>query len=172
MLCLSQTTGYAIVALSCLSDPQTHHWVLVKDVCACTDIPQAYLSKILHSLARWGLIHAKRGYRGGFILARPADEISLMDIAQAVEGETWSLKCLLGIADCSDQRACPTHTFWKQECAKIETKLRETKLKEVADTEHQCVLRSDGRCVAKQENDDSRPGRSGRRPRGAKTIPS
>lgn len=135
MLCLSQTTGYAVLALSCMDNPCNGRWVIAKEVSECTGIPQAYLSKILHSLGGSGLIQAKRGYRGGFTLARPADQISILDITEAVEGEAWLPKCLLGLADCSQLRACPTHDFWSKECCKIEVELRRTTLRVVAEFE-------------------------------------
>jgi Rrf2 family transcriptional regulator, iron-sulfur cluster assembly transcription factor len=135
MLCLSQTTGYAVLALSCLADVGEGRWVLADSISKCTGIPRAYLSKILHSLGSSGLIRAKRGYRGGFALNRPVEQISVMDVALAVEGLAWLPKCLLGLSECSDERACPTHAFWSKECCKIQAELRQTTLKTVAEFE-------------------------------------
>jgi Rrf2 family transcriptional regulator, iron-sulfur cluster assembly transcription factor len=135
MLCLSQTTGYAVLALSCLADVGEDRWVLSDSISQCTGIPRAYLSKIMHSLGSSGLIHAKRGYRGGFTLSRPAERISVMDVAMAVEGRAWLPKCLLGLNECSDDRACPTHTFWSEQRTQIEKKLSELSLREVAEYE-------------------------------------
>ena len=127
MLSLSQTTGYAILALSCLVEDEDQ-WVLSKDIAATTDIPGPYLSRVLHALGRSGLIRAKRGYRGGFALARPASRISLLDVAVAVEGRHWKAPCLLGLTSCAPLRACPTHAFWMRELARIERELRRTTL--------------------------------------------
>lgn len=148
MLCLSQTTGYAILALSCL-EGCGERWVLAKDMAHCTGVPLPYLSKTLHALGGSGLIEAKRGYRGGFRLARPADQISLLDIAEAVEGESWSPQCLLGLEGCSDERACPTHTFWAKQREKIEAELQRRTLCDVATFERNRRSRL-GRCVAHQ----------------------
>ncbi len=63
MLSLSQTTGYAILALGCLERSGTQ-WILARDIASRAGIPLPYLSKILHALVRPGLIHAKRGHRG------------------------------------------------------------------------------------------------------------
>jgi Rrf2 family protein len=130
MLSLSQTTGYAILALSCLVEDEDR-WVLAKDIAAMTDIPAPYLSRVLHALGRSGLIRTKRGYRGGFALARPASRISLLDVAEAVEGRDWKSPCLLGLTSCAQIRACPTHTFWMRELARIERELRKTTLAQV-----------------------------------------
>lgn len=136
MLALSQTTGYAILALSCLDGCQGR-WVLAKTISECTGISLPYLSKLLHALTSSGLVSAKRGYRGGFQLARSAKEISLLDVAEAVEGRKWLPECLLGLDECSDARACPTHEFWQKERSRIEKELKRQTLRDVAEFERQ-----------------------------------
>ena len=84
MLCLSQTAGYAILAMSCL-DPSGKRRVLAREIAARSGVPSPYLSKLLHALGRAKLIQAKRGYRGGFLFARPPDRIRLLDVVEAVE---------------------------------------------------------------------------------------
>jgi Rrf2 family transcriptional regulator, iron-sulfur cluster assembly transcription factor len=143
MLALSQTTGYAILALSCL-DGCRDRWVLAKTISECTDISLPYLSKLLHALNGSGLIRAKRGYRGGFQLARAANAISLRDVAEAVEGRKWLPECLLGLEECSDDRACPTHEFWQKERSRIENELKRQTLRDVAEFERQRGMRLGG----------------------------
>jgi Rrf2 family protein len=106
--------------------------VLAKDITSSTGIPLPYLSKILNALTRTGLIVGKRGYQGGFALSRSAEEISLFDVAEAVEGPDWLPTCMLGLADCSAVPLCPTHAFWKAERAKIEKELRRMTLTDVS----------------------------------------
>ncbi|MHB8860840.1 MAG: RrF2 family transcriptional regulator [Pirellulaceae bacterium] len=131
MLCLSHTTGYAVLALSCLSQT-VGQLVLAKDIAACTGIPLPYLSKLLHALHGSGLIHGKRGYRGGFMLARSPAEVSLLEVAEAVEGKHWLPRCLLGLDKCDPEQSCPTHDFWTIERGKIEQELRRVRLNDVA----------------------------------------
>jgi len=156
MLALSQTTGYAILALSCLGDCEGR-WVLAKDIAGCTGIPLPYLSKLLHALTGSGLIVAKRGYRGGFQIARPAERISLLDVAEAVEGRKWLPVCLLGLAECSDERACPTHEFWKKERGRIEKELSRLTLHDVAEFERQRGIRLTS-CGCEHESPESAAG--------------
>lgn len=136
MLSLSRTSGYAIAALARLQSPGGA-WTLAKDVASSAEIPKAYLSTILNALARNGLIKAKRGYRGGFVLTRPAARISVLQVVEAVEGRAWREGCLLGLAECSDERACPSHAFWKGQRDKIEQYLRNLSLEEIAAFENQ-----------------------------------
>lgn len=129
MLSLSHTAGYGILALSSLDSGR---WVLAQELADRTGAPKPYLSKILHALVGAGLILAKRGYRGGFRLARPSAEISLLHIVEAVDGSAWIGRCLLGLETCSDERACPVHEFWKAERARIRSQLEQITLHDVA----------------------------------------
>lgn len=162
MLSLSQTAGYAILALSCLAGPRGP-LLLARQLVERAGVPLPYLSKILNRLAQRRLVRAKRGYRGGFCLARPAERISLLEVVEAVEGERWKPRCLLGLASCTDERACPTHKFWTVERSRIEAELRRLTLAEVAAFEARAR-----RSTVAQERSDARSGgvgRNGRRPR-------
>jgi Rrf2 family protein len=130
MLCLSQTSGYAIKALGCLNDPSQQSR-MIADIAQHAAIPKPYLAKILSSLARRGLVKAKRGYRGGVSLARTADRITLLEIVEAVEGKHWLPNCLLGLAECSSRRTCPTHGFWERIRREITEVLQTTTLVDV-----------------------------------------
>jgi Rrf2 family protein len=130
MLSLSVTTGYAIKALMCLESGECvpRH---ITDVAACTSVPRAYLAKILSALAQQGLVQTKRGYRGGISLARSAEEISLLQIVEAVEGDQWLGECLLGMETCDVLTICPTHDFWARIRREITEELRKTTLASV-----------------------------------------
>lgn len=57
------------------------------------DLPAAYLGKQLQALARNGITESLPGRRGGIRLARPASEITLMDVVAAIEGGTAAFAC-------------------------------------------------------------------------------
>mgnify|MGYP000635277803 CR=1 FL=1 len=135
MLSLNQTTGYALLALGMLEGPGGRP-VLVRDLARRTGIPKPYLSKMIHALASKGLLDTKRGVRGGVTLARPADQITLIEIAEAVQGGVLRQTCLLGLAECSDERACPLHTFWTVTTERIMRMMRRTTLAEAAEFEY------------------------------------
>jgi len=134
MLSVSRTSSYAIAALSRLADA-TETWTLASELCADTGIPGPYLSKILHLLGKARLILSKRGYKGGFMLARSPSVISVLEVVEAVEGPDCLGECLLGQAVCSDDRACPTHEFWKTERERIRELLAALTLETVAQFE-------------------------------------
>lgn len=122
MLSLSQTTGYAILALGCIASWKGQR-VLARQVQKCTGISMPYLRKLLYALGKAGLIETKRGYRGGLVLARPAEKITLLDVVQAVEHENPLPDCLLGLPGCCEAVPCPMRNFWEKERARIKAKL-------------------------------------------------
>ena len=130
MLPLSQTTGYAVRALSCMDDPGGRP-VLVEGIADCTGIPRSYLSKLVHKLAKKGLVHARRGHHGGVVLARPAGQITLEDISDAIDGTAWQERCLLGLSDCSDASPCTLHDYWKRTREDILLHLRAVTLAQI-----------------------------------------
>mgnify|MGYP001000908218 CR=1 FL=1 len=58
----------------------------VRDIAERTGLPQPYLEQILLALKGAGLVRSKRGVGGGYVLARPADQIHLSEIVSAVDG--------------------------------------------------------------------------------------
>jgi Rrf2 family protein len=162
MLCLSQTTGYAIKALGCLTAPGAP-WQYIADVARCTGVPRPYLAKIINSLARQGLVTARRGYRGGIALARPAADISLLAIVEAVEGREWLGPCLLAIEECANGQDCPTHEFWTTVREQIREKLRLTSLEEVVTPRSAPARRVRRQPVAARRAPAGQPGSARRR---------
>lgn len=109
---LHQATGYAATALGYVAGA-TGKSVLVKEIAEASEIPSPYLSKIVNALARKGILVTQRGIGGGVSLAKAATEITLYDLAVALDDTSILPRCMLGTAKCSDDRACPAHSFWK-----------------------------------------------------------
>ncbi len=131
MLPLSQTTGYAVRALCCLQEPGGRP-VLVEEIAASTGIPRSYLSKLIHKLAKKGLVKARRGHHGGVVLAKPAIEITLEDLSAAIDGVAWQQRCLMGLLGCSHDAPCVLHDFWQETLAQILARLRSVTLADLA----------------------------------------
>lgn len=75
-------------------------------------IPAAFLSRIVAELAQAGVVHTFPGRDGGLQLARPAEEISLRDIVELMEGPLLLSECMLGEQACPFEEACPVRTRW------------------------------------------------------------
>ena len=65
----------------------------VRDLAELQGVPAEYLAKIFTKLSKAGLVVATEGARGGFALARPADEISFLDVVQAIDGDKALFEC-------------------------------------------------------------------------------
>lgn len=109
---LSMTSRYALRALAYLAThPERQGFA--HEIAAETEIPTNYLSKILHTLARLGLVKSGRGRRGGFRLALPPDQIVLKQVIGPFEDPEFPRDCLLGRPFCSDSNPCQAHATWK-----------------------------------------------------------
>ncbi|MEX0988420.1 MAG: Rrf2 family transcriptional regulator [Bacteroidales bacterium] len=107
---LSNTCKYAIravVYLSVFSTAQKR--IGIKEVSEKLDIPSPFLGKILQSLVRKKILISTKGPHGGFSLGRPAEDISLMDIVEIVDGSDIFDTCLVRTTKCSDDEPCGIH---------------------------------------------------------------
>lgn len=127
---LSQTVGYAVLALGHLA--KVKEAVFVRDIAEATAIPGPYLAKLINMLSRKSLVMTQRGLRGGVMLARPAAEITLMEICEALDEPVVQRRCMLGFPLCSEEHECPAHKFWLKERAVITDFLSRTTLADVA----------------------------------------
>jgi Rrf2 family protein len=127
MISLSQTSAYAVHALSCLRHTPGGT-CMTKHIAESTGIPRPYLARIINKLNHAGLIRAKRGHQGGVALTRPAEEISILEVVEAVEGQSWIAACPLGLEGCTSQGSCPTHKAWQKLSTELRKFLRVTTL--------------------------------------------
>lgn len=109
---ISKTGLYVIRALAELAKVSDDAWlgtaILAKEI----DAPVNYLGKLLHILAREGIILSQKGVKGGVRLARPATEVSLYDALEPFENfERWK-ECLLGQAGCPETDPCVLSCKW------------------------------------------------------------
>jgi Rrf2 family protein len=93
---LSKSVTYGMIAMGYIAKQTDAPWVLTEEISKEFDIPYDFLVKIMSQLARTGLLRSKRGPHGGFSLAQPAQEISLLEIIEAVDG---SMKNFYAIAE-------------------------------------------------------------------------
>lgn len=109
----SQTTDYAIRAAIEIATREGGQPVLAAELASSLNIPHRYLSKLLLQLGKAGVLASTRGRNGGFVLARPADQIKLRDVVAPFEDLKRCEQCIIGQPVCTDEAACPLHDFWK-----------------------------------------------------------
>ncbi len=108
--------------------------VRASDVAEDLAVPANYMAKILHTLARNGLLRSERGPGGGFRLARAPDEVTLADAIEPFEELTGRRKCLLGRPVCRDSSPCALHERWKVASEGMLEFFRETTVAELQQT--------------------------------------
>lgn len=86
---ISRSTGYALIAVGYIAQNYQDGAVLAARVSKEYSIPLEYLLKILQQLVRANVLRSKRGPRGGFFLARPAEGITMLEIIEAVDGPMY-----------------------------------------------------------------------------------
>jgi Rrf2 family protein len=118
----SDTCGYAIHAVTRLADLQDQRTevggpainVGVGDICEGSGLSTSFTSKILHQLARSGLLRSTKGRGGGFRLNRPASKIRLLDIVEFIDGvDTYRACAVSSFERCNDKQPCPQHESFK-----------------------------------------------------------
>jgi Rrf2 family iron-sulfur cluster assembly transcriptional regulator len=128
----SNACEYAIRALNVLADETGDRWVLRTTIAETGDLPAPFMGKILNDLVRAGLLESVRGRGGGYRLARPADEIRLIDIRAAIDGTRDLDSCAVGLDPCSDETPCPLHEDFKRVRETIRDYLTTTTLAQIA----------------------------------------
>jgi Rrf2 family protein len=85
-MAISRSTGYGMVAAGYVAMNDKDGPVLANAISKAYNIPLEYLLKIMQQLVRANILRSKRGPRGGFTMARPAQEITMLEIIEAVNG--------------------------------------------------------------------------------------
>ncbi len=108
---LNQATDYAFRAVLYLSQLPPGEVVEAQVIARRECIPMRFLLKILRLLTKAGIVDSYRGVGGGYALARPPGEITLLDVLMAVEGPVQINRCLVDPDFCSKQGPprCPVH---------------------------------------------------------------
>ena len=88
------------------------HVASLHEIGEAQDIPESFLAKILQSLVRAGLAVSQRGAHGGFALARPASEITMQQVIEAVDGPTDDGRCVVAGGPCDGRHPCTLHAAW------------------------------------------------------------
>ncbi len=83
---ISTTAHYGLIAAGYLAEQADEGWVAAETISDKYGISVAYLLKIMKQMVKANVLRSKRGPRGGYTLARPAKEITLLEIIEAVDG--------------------------------------------------------------------------------------
>lgn len=94
----------------------------LKEISQRESMPLKYLEQLARLLTKSGLLTSMRGQRGGYLLAKPSQDIRIGDILRAVEGSTAPVSCMEDDAlSCERRDICTTLAFWRGLDAAIES---------------------------------------------------
>lgn len=126
---ISRTAEYALRAMVFLAlAPEKAR--TVKETALATKVPEGYLSKVMQSLSRAGLVRSQRGLHGGFTLQRSPETLSILEVVNAVDPVGRILTCPLGLPT-HGKELCPMHRRLDDAAAMVEHAFAESTLAEL-----------------------------------------
>jgi Rrf2 family protein len=144
MFALTKKTDYAIIALSHMAQ-QPGVPCTAREVAERFNVPHPLLMNVLKTLTHGELVRSLRGSKGGYVLARPTDQITLYDIIDSVEGPIKFVKCVdeasEGESVCELLHSCPVTRPIKKVHQKLADFLNSITLSDIA---HDADYRSQG----------------------------
>ena len=113
MIRLSRLADYGVVLTSFLAR-RPGGWLTATELSSATALPAPTVSKVLKLLAQDGILESHRGTKGGYALSRPAGDISVADIVNALDGPIALTECMVTESgSCGIEALCPTRVNWR-----------------------------------------------------------
>ena len=128
---LTRGTDYGIQGVLFLAAQPYEKVTLLHDIARERNIPETYLAKIFQDLTKAGVVRSHRGAKGGFRLARPASEISLLQVIEALQGPIALNRCLDIRDACGNSPTCPVHVVLAKAQAQFVESLQAAKMDEL-----------------------------------------
>lgn len=143
----SNSCVYGLRAALFLASKKDEEHTSIRELSEKLDISFHFLTKILQQLTAVNLLESKKGPKGGVRLSKPAEEISLLDVVVAIDGDELFKECVLGLPGCGMAQPCPLHSIWKENRDDIQKMLETQTLLDIAKKGKQQNLRvtADGR---------------------------
>lgn len=107
--------------------------ILLRDVARRQGISLKYLEQLVTPLRAAGLLRGVRGARGGYMLAKDPETITLSEILQALEGSLAPVSCIEENHPCVDMKSCATQELWNELHSAITHILENRSLKDLAE---------------------------------------
>src|ERR1043165_3169001 len=91
---ITRAGEYAVLGLMCLARRPVASVVMIDEVSREEKIPKSFAAKIFQSLAKAGLVKSNRGTGGGFTLLQQPENITVLNVIEAIEGKIAFQRCL------------------------------------------------------------------------------
>lgn len=121
---ITRQADYAVRSVLDLAMRQPEHSAFSRDIADRQRIPASFLAKILTRLAAHGIVQTQRGVNGGVRLARPAGEITVLEVVEAIDGPISLNLCVRVPGLCPQEMDCVVHPLWEQVGEELRGRLR------------------------------------------------
>jgi Rrf2 family iron-sulfur cluster assembly transcriptional regulator len=114
----TKAEAYGLFGVLYLAQQQPGKVTPLSEISEVQNVPEKFLAKIFQSLSKAGIIRSHRGVKGGFSLARPADEISFREVVEVIHGPYFLAKCF-SVEEICDRRNCPVKVLLEKAQSKL-----------------------------------------------------
>jgi Rrf2 family protein len=129
---ITRQADYAVRAVYYLTKLGPDNRAATSQIAKEQRIPPSFLAKIISQLSVAGLLHTSRGARGGVSLARDPEEISLLDVVEAIDGPILLNECVADDGSCTFSEDCPMRPIWCEAQEHLVGKLKGTSFSNLA----------------------------------------
>lgn len=123
---ITRQADYAVRAMLYLAQLGMDRRASTSQIAHEKQIPPSFLAKIVSQLSVAGLLQTSRGARGGVSLAKPPEEISLLDVVEAIDGPILLNECVGEGNVCAFGKDCPLKPVWCDAQQELVSRLRKT----------------------------------------------
>jgi len=123
---ITRQADYAVRAVLYLARLGSEQRAATSQIAQEQQIPPSFLAKIVSQLSVAGLLQTSRGARGGVSLARPPEEITLLEVVEAIDGPIMLNECAGSNGACTFGDGCPMRPVWCDAQAELVSRLRNT----------------------------------------------
>lgn len=132
---ITRQADYALRAMLYLAWLEPNQRAATSQIADFQQIPSSFLAKIISQLSIAGLINTSRGARGGVSLARKPEEISLLEVVEAIDGPITLNECTKDPSICAFGNSCPIYDVWCETRAEMANRLREATFDKLVESE-------------------------------------
>ncbi len=129
---LTREADYGIRSVLYLSRQPFKKVSFVNEISEEYKIPRSFLAKILQKLVKAKIVRSYRGVKGGFSLARPSRDISVLEVLEAIEGKLALNICVSDKKKCTFSKHCPSHILWMNVQTRVVDTLKKANFDELS----------------------------------------
>ncbi len=131
---ISAKSKYAVRALVELAQHNGDQPVPIADISARKEIPLQFLEQLFSSLRKAGILNSHRGVRGGFSFKKLPEDVSVLEVVEALDGSVAPASCTVG-APCDKKETCAVQEVWADAKRSLEQVLSDARIADLAHKE-------------------------------------